>query len=74
MKTLATFSHELLHMGHASFGRPEQTYIHFMRTLGTVSRNYQWPIGMDVERESKDSILSARFDDDEVDEPLTHFF
>ena len=47
--------------GHTSVGWPAKTYISSMWTLDAVERTCQewWPIGVDGEQKSRDSLLSA---------------
>ena len=46
-----------------------------LQTLDAVQRanQEQWPIGMDGNRESKESVLSAYLDDDEEEEEMQTF-
>ena len=43
------------------------TFINSVLTLGVIKKTYQerWLIGMDKERESRESMLSAQLDDDD---------
>ena len=50
--------------------KPNLILTNSMRTLAAVERTSQewWPIGTDDETESKESVLSTRFDDDDDDD------
>ena len=76
MNLPVTFSHGLLHMDISVLANQQRlTFISSVRTLDTVNSTYEeiWPIEMDSERESKESVLMTRFDDDEDDDILASF-
>ena len=69
------FFYEPLHMDIALFAdQQELIYMNSVWTQDAVWKNCQeqWMIGMDGERESRKSVLSVLFDDDDddVDKPL----
>ena len=64
--SLAMFSHGFLHMDTPVLTKQQRLiYISSVQTLDAVKRTYQerWQIGMDVERVSRESVLSTQLDD-----------
>ena len=66
--SLATFSNGLLHIDTPILAdKHELTFISFVQTLDAIKKTYKewWPIGMNDERESRESMLLACIEDNE---------
>ena len=55
---------------HVSVGWPVKIYIHQLYINSGCSQ--EWPIGIDGERESKESMLSPQLDNDEIHAIIIH--